>query len=92
MGGGDRLVRGLASSNGVMDTVVDTVMGQQDGACGGSAGHSQEGEADKGLKENLSEKHLRSHYWSHNRGREQMTRSESLHHHHSMFIKIINRI
>ena len=59
MGSGDRLVRGLTSSNGVMDTVVGTVMGQQDGACGGSAGHSQEGEADKGLKENLSEKHLR---------------------------------
>ena len=48
-------MRGLTSSNGVVDTVVDTVVGQQDGACGGSAGHSQEGEADKGLKENLTE-------------------------------------
>jgi len=36
MGGGDRLVRGLTSSNG---GVVDTVVSQQDGACGGGAGH-----------------------------------------------------
>ena len=75
MGGGDRLVRGLTSSNGVMDTVVDTVVGQQDGACGGSAGHSQEGEADKGLK-NIS------CFTTGVTLVEQMTRSESLHHHH----------
>ena len=47
MGGGDRLVRSLTSSNG---GVMDTVVSQQDGACGGGAGHGQEGEADKGLK------------------------------------------
>merc|ERR550539_1747132 len=45
MGGGDRLVRGLTSSNGVVEAGVS----HQDGACGGGAGHGQEGEADKGL-------------------------------------------
>ena len=88
MGGGDRLVRGLASSNGVMDTVVDTVMGQQDGACGGSAGHSQEGEADKGLKENLTETSQIS-LWSQEQWGAVIQVIEVtvyLHHHHSMFI------
>merc|ERR1719412_1653740 len=47
MGGGDRLVRGLTSSNGVVEAMMG--VGQQDGACGGGAGHGQEGEADKGL-------------------------------------------
>ena len=48
MGGGDRLVRGLTSSNGVVEAMMG--VGHQDGACGGGGGHGQEGEADKGLK------------------------------------------
>ena len=57
MGGGDRLVRGLTSSNGVVEAgVVEAGVSHQDGACGGGAGHGQEGEADKGLKgENFTE-------------------------------------
>merc|ERR1719189_2978472 len=47
MGGGDRLVRGLTSSNGVVEAMMG--VGHQDGACGGGGGHGQEGEADKGL-------------------------------------------
>ena len=46
MGGGDRLVRGLTSSNGVVEAGV----AHQDGAGGGGAGHSQEGEADESLR------------------------------------------
>ena len=57
MGGGDRLVRGLTSSNGVVEAMAG--VSHQEGACGGGAGNGQEGEADKGLKwENFTLRHL----------------------------------
>ena len=46
MGSGDRLVRSLTSSNGMVEAGVT----HQDGAGGGGAGHGQEGEADESLR------------------------------------------
>ena len=75
MGGGDRLVRGLTSSN----SVVEAGVAHQDGAGGGGAGHGQEGEADKGLEgNNLTETSLSLPHFGRRDERAGKTRSQTM--------------